>query len=129
MTISRRFDIIFSCSNLPILQKNLRKNLRQQGVLAEIILWSKLKNKNLGYKFRRQFGIGKYIIDFYCPRKRIAIEIDGATHSTNKEIAHDSVRQKYLENLGLKVIRFTNNDIKENMEGVLSAIGDVCQGR
>lgn len=108
-------------------QKNLRKNLRQQGVTAEITLWSKLRNKSLGYKFRRQFGIGKYIVDFYCPRKKIVIEIDGATHSTEKEIFNDNIRQKYLESLGLKVIRFTNNDIKENLDGVLSTIGEICQ--
>lgn len=106
-------------------QKNLRKNLRQQGITAEIILWSKLRNKNLGYKFRRQFGIGKYIVDFYCPRKKLVIEVDGATHSTNREMLNDRIRQKYLEHLGLTVIRFNNNDIKENMNGVLSKINEV----
>lgn len=110
-------------------QKSLRKSLRKQGVMAETILWSKLRNKNLGYKFKRQFGIGKYIVDFYCPRKRLVIEIDGATHSTNREIINDSIRQKYLESLGLEVIRFTNNDIRENMSGVLSKIGETCQER
>ncbi|MFH1233915.1 MAG: endonuclease domain-containing protein [Patescibacteria group bacterium] len=108
-------------------QKSLRKNLRQQGVIAETILWSKLRNKNLGYKFKRQFGIEKYIVDFYCPRKKLVIEIDGATHSTNSEILNDRIRQKYLEYLGLKIIRFTNNDIRENMDGVLSKIVEICK--
>jgi very-short-patch-repair endonuclease len=107
-------------------QKVLRKNLRQQGVTAEIVLWSKLRNKGLGYKFRRQFGIGKYIVDFYCPKKKFVIEVDGATHSTDKEVINDKIRQNYLESLGLKVIRFTNNDIRENMNGVLSVIGEIC---
>jgi len=87
-------------------QKNLRKNLRRQVITAEIILWSKLRNKRLGYKFKRQFGIGKYIVDFYCPRKKLVVEIDGATHSTEKEIFNDNIRQKYLESLELKVIRY-----------------------
>jgi very-short-patch-repair endonuclease len=108
-------------------QKGLRKILRRQGVLAEIKLWSKLRNKNLGHKFKRQFGIGKYIVDFYCPKKRLIIEIDGATHSTNQEILDDIVREKFLESLGLKVIRFTNNDIKENMDGVLTVINEECE--
>ncbi len=108
-------------------QKGLRKILRGQGILAEIKLWSKLRNKNLGYKFKRQFGIGKYIVDFYCPKKRLIIEIDGATHSTNKEIADDAIREKYFESLGLRVIRFTNNDIKENMDEVLTVINEKCE--
>jgi len=109
--------------------KNIRKNLRQQGVRAEIILWSKLRNKNLGYKFKRQFGIGKYIVDFYCPKKKLIIEIDGATHSTDEEIINDNIRQKYLENLRLKVIRFTNLEIGQNMDGVLSEINEVCESK
>jgi len=106
--------------------KNIRRNLRQQGVRAEIILWSKLRNKNLGYKFKRQFGIGKYIVDFYCPKKNLVIEIDGATHSTNKEIFNDNIRQKYLESLGLKVVRFTNLEVGQNMDGMLTEINEVC---
>ena len=106
--------------------KNIRRNLRQQGVRAEIILWSKLRNKNLGYKFKRQFGIGKYIVDFYCPKENLVIEIDGATHSTNKEIFNDNIRQKYLESLGLKVVRFTNLEVGQNMDGMLTEINEVC---
>ena len=67
-------------------QKQIRKNLRKQEVESEKILWWKLRNRQLGdYKFRRQFGINKYIVDFYCPKLKLAIEIDGATHSTKKE--------------------------------------------
>lgn len=65
-------------------------------------------------------------MDFYCAKKKVVVEIDGATHSTNKEIIDDNIRQKYLENLGLKVIRFTNLEVGQNMDGVLSEINEVC---
>ena len=67
-------------------QKSRRKNLRNNMTKAEIILWSKLKGKQLGYKFRRQHGIGKYIIDFYCPKLKLIIEVDGDVHGFYNQI-------------------------------------------
>lgn len=96
-------------------QKNTRKYLRKLPVGCEIKLWSGIRQKQLGYKFRRQFGIGKYIVDFYCPELKLAIEIDGATHCTDKEIEHDKIRQAYIESLGIKIIRYSNIDIKESI--------------
>ena len=65
-------------------------------------------------------------MDFYCPKKNLVIEIDGATHSTNKEIFNDNIRQKYLESLGLKVMRFMSLEVGQNIDGVLSEINEVC---
>jgi very-short-patch-repair endonuclease len=90
--------------------------------LEEIILWSYLKNKQLGYKFRRQVGFGKYIVDFYCPDKKLAIELDGGHHAENANEIYDNERTKYLDSLGIKVLRIWNNEIKENIEGVISEI-------
>ena len=81
-------------------QKLLRQSLRKMPIGCERKLWSRLRNKQLGYKFFRQYGIDKYIIDFYCPTLKLAIEIDDATHSTDEEIKKDVIRQKFIENLG-----------------------------
>jgi len=93
-------------------QKRLRQHLRNTATDAERLLWSSLKRGQLlGYKFRRQQGIAQYVVDFYCPDKKIAIEIDGVTHWTEEEQKRDQIRQEYLEALGIQVIRFTNDDI------------------
>jgi very-short-patch-repair endonuclease len=109
------------------LQKIIRRKLRQEPIGCERKLWSKLRNNQLGYKFRRQFGIGQYIVDFYCPKLRLVIEIDGATHCTEEEKNNDRVRQEYLENLGLTVKRYWNIDIKNNFSEVIYDIQKVCE--
>ena len=90
---------------------------------AERLLWSSLKGSQLlGYKFRRQQGIGQYVVDFYCPAKKLVIEIDGATHWTEEAIKKDRERQNTIEALGIRVLRFTNEDVYTNKDGVLDAI-------
>jgi very-short-patch-repair endonuclease len=76
---------IFNLSRL----KKTRRALRSQPILCEKLLWWKIRNENLGYRFRRQFSIGNYIVDFYCPKLKLVIEIDGATRATDKELKHD----------------------------------------
>ena len=100
--------------------KTRRADLRNTQTSQEILLWSRLRRKQLGYKFRRQHSIGGYIIDFYCPKKKLAIEIDGSQHFTNKE--YDEVRSKYLEGISIKVLRFTNIEINTNISGVIDKI-------
>ncbi len=107
-------------------QKRRRQSLRKQNIGAEKILWSRIKNKQINYKFRRQFGIGNYIVDFYCPQLKLAIEIDGATHSTLREIERDEIREKYLKNLGITVRRYTNIDVRNNLLGVIDDICNIC---
>ncbi len=106
--------------------KNFRKKLRKLPIRAERELWGQIRNRRIGYKFRRQFGIGKYIVDFYCPELKLIIEVDGATHTEDKEIEHDNKRQKYIEKLGLKVIRIRNIDIMERLEAVVEKIIREC---
>ena len=85
-----------------------------------MILWRKIRNSQLGVKFRRQHGIGKYIVDFYCAEMKLIIEIDGDIHFYDKNIFRDKKREAYLKNLGLKIKRYTNLDISYNIENVLA---------
>jgi len=92
---------------------------------AEIKLWNILKSKGFNkYKFRRQHGIGRYIVDFYCPKLKLIIELDGDQHLELKNIIYDQKRTKYFSSLGIKIIRFFNNDILKNTEGTWIKIED-----
>lgn len=101
--------------------KPIRKKLRSKSTEEEIILWTQLKNNQLNYKFRRQSSFNKYIVDFYCPSKKLVIEIDGSQHLRDN-LNYDNERTKYLGSLGLKVLRIWNNDIRYNLAGVLEEI-------
>ncbi len=102
-------------------KKTRRQSLRNNQTIHETILWSRLKNKKLGCKFRRQHSIGKYIVDFYCPEKKIIIEIDGSQHlEKNKE--SDLLRDEYLANIGFEVLRIGNDEINRNIDGVMEKI-------
>ena len=102
--------------------KNLNKRiyLRRTQTPQEIILWSKLRNNQLGFKFKRQYSVGPYVLDFYCPIKKLVIEIDGSQHVLNKN--YDIERSDYLLVFGIKVIHFWNNEINTNIEGVILKI-------
>jgi very-short-patch-repair endonuclease len=90
---------------------------------AEVVLWSRLREANVhGFKFRRQHPIGPYIADFVHIRGRLVIEIDGATHWTVEELMHDRRREAFLREKGWKVLRFTNQDVFENVAGVTEQI-------
>ncbi len=90
---------------------------------AEIILWSKLKSNQIdGYKFRRQYGIGMYIVNFYCPATKLAIELDGESHFWEGAKQKDASRQKNIESFGIKFLRFSNTDVYENIQEVMSSI-------
>ncbi len=81
-----------------------------------------MRVKNFGVKFRRQHGIGRYVVDFFAPAVKLVIEVDGDSHGTEVAQKYDDERQKEIERLGLKVIRFTNEDVLQNMDGVLESI-------
>ena len=97
-----------------------RKSLRKNQTPQETILWSRLRRKTLGHRFRRQHAIGSYIVDFCCVEKKLIIEIDGWQHKENVE--HDTIRTKYFKNFGYTVLRFWNNDINDNLNGVILKI-------
>lgn len=99
------------------------KALRKDETQAEKILWAKLRNNQLkGYKFRRQHPIGLYIVDFYCHQLKLVIEIDGDYHNIQEQIEKDKERTQNLETDGLQLIRFTNKNIMENLEKIISEI-------
>ena len=102
----------------------VRRQLRKSGEAAEAVLWKCIKSRQiLGYKFRRQFSIGPYILDFYCPEAKLCVELDGADHYTIDGVKYDQLRSGYLFNEhGIKVLRFENRDLYYNLEGVLNEI-------
>ncbi len=107
------------------MNKNLSvsRKLRNNQTPQEKILWNILRNRNFcNLKFKRQYPIGKYIVDFICLEKRIIIEVDGGQHNTPEEIEYDNNRSKYLNERKFKVIRFWNNDIDNNIEGVYETL-------
>ncbi len=101
--------------------KSYARTLRQAGNLSEVLLWNELKKDKLGYRFLRQKPIGGYIVDFYCHALNLAIEIDGAVSYDNK-IQKDKMRQKALELLRVKIMRFMDADVRFNLDGVVSFI-------
>lgn len=108
--------------------KQKRNQLRHALPQTEVILWSRLQGKQLnGFRFRRQHGIGRYVADFYCPAVKLVIEIDGDSHFTDQAEKYDEQRNEYMRMLGLKVIRFTNQDIRKNLSTVLETILMACQ--
>ena len=103
--------------------KTLRNNLRQKQTDAERILWSRLRNKQMnGLKFFRQYGIGRYIADFYCPKIKVIVEIDGGGHYTEEGQAYDTVRSETLESIGISILRFSNTEVLNQLDSVLERI-------
>jgi len=111
-----------SISNLKD-KKELRKSLRNNATSAERLLWKALQGKQLdGFKFRRQHSIGNYILDFFCPSANLAIELDGESHYTPEAQEYDRIRDNFLTNVGIRVIRYHNHDVFDNLTGVLEDI-------
>jgi len=110
-------------------KKSFRKLLRKTLTRAEAVLWRRINGRQLlGKKFRRQHSVGRYIVDFYCPECRVAIELDGARHFSITIDEYERSRTRYLEELGITIVRFENHDLLENLEGVLEKIKEALQG-
>ncbi|MGJ8641429.1 MAG: endonuclease domain-containing protein [Opitutaceae bacterium] len=112
-------------NNLPAL-KHFRKKLRRHMTPAEAKLWIYLKGKQLeGRKFRRQHSVRQYILDFYCPTAKLAIELDGQSHDSAMAAEYDHERTLVLQATGIRVIRFENRTVFEHPEWVLEQIRKV----
>jgi very-short-patch-repair endonuclease len=99
------------------------RELRREQSPAEKLLWGKLRGRRLcGYKFVRQEAIGPFFVDFVCREHGLVVEVDGATHSTDEEIANDRFRQRRLEQEGYRLLRVTNHDVYSNLDGVCETI-------
>ena len=98
------------------------RHLRRNMTKAETKLWSLLRGNNLGARFRRQVPLGPYVLDFACAKLKLAIELDGSQHFTQRGIQSDSKRERYLSECGFTTLRFTDRDVFTNTEGVLETI-------
>jgi very-short-patch-repair endonuclease len=104
-------------------KKAFRRQLRNSLTPAEALLWKSLQRRQLmGKKFRRQYGVGSYIVDFYCPECQLAIELDGERHFSITIDDYEHARTGFLEERGLRVIRFENNEVLEDIEAVVDTI-------
>ena len=104
--------------------KQRRRELRHNQTEAEKILWAHLRNKQFfGMKFFRQYSIGPYILDFYCPTLKLAVELDGGQHNMFESKEYDAVRSEYLKGQGIDVTRFWNHEVLVDTENVLSELG------
>lgn len=117
MTYSRD-DTVF---NRPTVKRR-RQSLRRQLTEPEARLWSRLRGKQPGVRFRRQHGIGPYVVDFYCAAAALVIEVDGDSHYPDTGSNPDAERDEYLRALGMRVLRFTNREVMENRDGVVEEI-------
>lgn len=102
--------------------KQLGRNLRNEGQISEALLWKCLKNKQTGYIFLRQRPILNYIVDFYCFKLRLVIEIDGASHFSAEAQERDAERDRQMQAIGLTVIRVKDSDVRRNPEMVVKGI-------
>src|SRR3712207_6592959 len=99
------------------------RHLREQQTSAEALLWQALRNRKLArWKFRRQHSVDRFVVDLVCLDSRLVIEVDGATHSTDREVRRDEERTRALEICGYHVIRFANAEIYDNLDGVMETI-------
>jgi very-short-patch-repair endonuclease len=106
-------------------EKEKRRRLRNTMPDAEVILWSRLKGRQLlGCKFRRQHSVGAFVIDFYSSEIRLAIELDGDSHFREGAREYDQQRTQFIEWFGIRVMRILNSDVYENLGGVLEMIGN-----
>jgi len=108
--------------NDPTLKKR-RRELRRNQTEAEKMVWAHLRNKQFyGMKFFRQYSIGPYILDFYCPTVKLAIELDGGQHNQPENKGYDLARSEFMKAQSIDVIRFWNDEVLLNMEGLLSEL-------
>ena len=101
-----------------------RRQLRGSMPEAEVILWSRLKGRQLlGCKFRRQYSVGSFVIDFFSVEIKLGIELDGNSHFQLGAPEYDRKRQQFIESFGIRIVRILNTEVYENLDGVLEMIG------
>ncbi len=105
------------------------REMRHPQTVAETTLWHALRTQQTGFKFRRQHPIDRFIVDFYCAKAKLLIEVDGEFHLEPEQEEYDKVRTEYLEELGYKVIRFSNNDVRHNIDTVANQILQTVENR
>jgi very-short-patch-repair endonuclease len=108
--------------------KPVARSMRHEPTEAEDVLWQALRNRKLdNAKFRRQYSIGRFIVDFYCAEANLVVEVDGEIH--DQQVAEDQVRQNFLETQGMQVIRFRNEEVLKTIAHVLARIRETLPKR
>ena len=111
-------------------EKDKRRHLRASMPAAEGLLWSRIRRRQiLGCKFRRQYSVGSYVIDFFSAEIRLGIELDGDSHFESGAPEYDNKRQQFIESFGIRTVRILNRDVYENLDGVLEMIASEVVGR
>ena len=109
-------------------EKEKRRKLRRDQTLCEKIMWIYLRDrKTLGYKFKRQYSVDHYVIDFYCPKLKLAIELDGSVHDNPDQEEYDAYRQEYLEKYGITFCRITNDELMGNANLAFKKIEEIIK--
>ena len=103
--------------------KERRRELRRNQTEAEQKVWQQVRGRRFyGLKFLRQYSVGSYILDFYCPTLKLGVELDGGQHNRPEGCENDAVRTEFLQTQGVQVVRFWNHDVLQNMSGVLEQL-------
>jgi very-short-patch-repair endonuclease len=113
--------IVFNATSM----KNRRVNLRRKSTQAEKILWERIRKNELGVKFFRQYSIEGYVVDFYCPEKRLAIEIEGSVHDTYKQKIYDKYRKRLIQAYNIRFLVFTNSEIFRESDKTIEKIREI----
>ncbi|MEK7535540.1 MAG: DUF559 domain-containing protein [Patescibacteria group bacterium] len=106
--------------------KDRRRELRRNQTKTEKLLWQQLRNNKVGTKFWRQYSVGPYILDFYSPKLKLAIELDGEYHSTPDQMIYDKERESYLLGLGIRTLHFRNGEVILKIGNVIKSIEELC---
>jgi len=106
-----------------------RRSWRRQATDAERTLWAALRAGQLGVRFRRQYSVDAFVLDFYAPQCKLAVEVDGNSHFTSEAVQYDEQRTRHLGTFGIEVVRVTNADVAENLDGVLQAVAQAIRRR
>ncbi|MEM9119456.1 MAG: endonuclease domain-containing protein [Cyanobacteria bacterium P01_F01_bin.56] len=105
-----------------------RRRLRQNATPAEQLVWQRLRDRQVeNCKFRRQYSVDAFVLDFYCPELRLAIEIDGDSHNSEEAVAYDLARQRTIEALGIQFLRFTNREVSGQLDTVIEQIAQTLR--
>ena len=102
--------------------KPRRRDLRQRSTKSEELLWKKLRNNKLGVKFRRQYSVRGYVVDFYCPKKRLVVELLGSVHKSSAAKKYDDYRREYLKAFWITILEFWNDEVERDIDGVIGKI-------
>ena len=108
-------------------EQEKRRSLRQNMTYCEKIVWLNIRKKQLGYRFLRQYSVDHFVIDFYCPELKLALEVDGESHNNPEQKKYDIKRQKYLEAFNIKFVRIKDEDLLGNPNNAFNKLKDAIK--